>query len=143
MSVTAQKKWYEPTRNEVIGTVCMTMSGLYKAGHEAINYKAFGKGSQFWDIRVSNQNKVKDFPNDMREAFPGSKTIFVMFTDGNHLTGALNTITFTAGTYFVLSDIKNELKQYKGWEKVGFIVVRKLGPFLIRSFVFEKVYTAL
>ena len=140
---TAQHKWYVPTKNEVAGMVCLTISGVYKAYHEAINYKGFGKGNQFWDIRVSNQNKYKHWPDDLREKFPGSTTIFSPFIDGNHLTGALNTGTYTAGTFFVLIDIKSELKQYKGWQKVGYLIVRKAGPFLIRSFVFEKIYKAL
>ena len=141
--VTAQQKWYEPTKKEVIGTVCLSLSGMYKGFHEAINYRGYGKGEKFWDIRTSGRNKYKNWPTDTREKFPGSKTIFVVFTDGNHLTAAANTITLTAGSFFVLSDIKEEWKMYKGWEKVGYIVVRKLGPYLIRSFVFEQFYKKL
>ena len=142
-SATAQQKWYEPTNNEVAGLVCLTMSGVYKAYHEAINYKGFGKGSQFWDIRVSNQNKYKHWPDDLRERFPGSTTIFVPFIDGNHLTGAGNTVTYTGGCYFVFADIKEDLKRFKGWEKVGHVALWKVGPFLLRAFTFEKIYKTL
>jgi len=143
LSATAQQKWYEPTKKEVIGTVCFSLSGMYKGFHEAINYRGYGKGEKFWDIRTSGRNKYKNWPTDTREKFPGSKTIFVVFTDGNHLTAAANTITLTGGSYFVLSDIKDEWKMYKGWQKVGYIVVRKLGPYLVRSFVFEQFYKKL
>ena len=140
---TAQQKWYEPTQKEIIGTVCLSLSGMYKGFHEAINYRGYGKGEKFWDIRTSGKNKYKNWPTDTREKFPGSKTIFVVFTDGNHLTAAANTITLTGGSYFVLSDIKDEWRMYKGWKKVGYIIVRKLGPYLIRSFVFEQFYKKL
>jgi len=140
---TAQQKWYEPTKKEIIGTVCLSLSGMYKGFHEAINYRGYGKGEKFWDIRTSGRNKYKNWPTDTREKFPGSKTIFVVFTDGNHLTAAANTITLTGGSYFVLSDIKDEWKTYKGWDKVGYIIVRKLGPYLIRSIIFEHVYKTL
>mgnify|MGYP003512534593 CR=1 FL=1 len=143
LSATAQQKWYEPTKKEIIGTVCLSLSGMYKGFHEAINYRGYGKGEKFWDIRTRGRNKYKNWPNDTRERFPGSKTIFVVFTDGNHLTAAANTVTLIGGSYFVLSDIKDEWKQYKGWQKVGYIIVRKLGPYLIRSFIFEKVYKTL
>jgi len=143
LSATAQQKWYEPTKKEIIGTVCLSLSGMYKGFHEAINYRGYGKGEKFWDIRTSGKNKYKNWPTDTREKFPGSKTIFVVFTDGNHLTAAANTITLTGGSYFVLSDIKDEWKQYKGWQKVGYIIVRKLGPYLLRSIVFEKFYKSL
>jgi len=138
-----QNKWYEPTRNEIISIPLMALSGYYKATREAINYRGFGKGDKFLDINTSWKNKYKNWPEDKSERFPGSKTIFVMFTDGNHLFGAANTITLTAGSYFVLSDIKDEWKKYKGWEKVGYIIVRKLGPYLIRSIIFEHVYKTL
>lgn len=143
LCATAQNKWYQPTRNEIISIPIMALSGYYKATREAINYKAFGKGDKFWDIRTSWENKYKNWPEDKSEKFIGSKTIFVVFTDGNHLFGAANTITLLAGSYFVLSDFKSEWKQYKGWERVGYLIVRKLGPYLIRSLVFEKIYKSL
>jgi len=136
-------KFYHFSKNEIIGMPLMSLSAYYKATREAINYRGFGKGDKFLDIQTSWQNKYKNWPEDKGERFPGSKTIFVMFTDGNHLFQVANTITLTAGSYFVLSDIKDEWKMYKGWEKVGYIIVRKLGPYLIRSFVFEKIYKVL
>jgi len=136
-------KFYHFSKNEIVSIPVMALSGMYKAYREAINYKGFGRGEKFWDIRTSHQNKYRNWPTDLRERFPGSKTIFVPFIDGNHLMQASSTVTYTGGTYFVLSDLKSELKMYKGWQRVGFIVVRKFAPFLIRSFVFERIYKAL
>ena len=43
------------------------------------------ENQQFYDPNISWKNKYKDFPNDKRAAFPGSKTIFSAFTDAFHL----------------------------------------------------------
>jgi len=136
-------KFYHFSKNEIISIPIMALSGMYKAYREAINYRAFGKGDKFLDIQTSWQNKYKNWPENKSERFPGSKTIFVMFTDGNHLFQTANTMTYTGGTYFVLADLKDEWKMYKGWQRVGFIVVRKFAPFLIRSFTFEQIYKVL
>jgi len=136
-------KFYHFSKNEIVSIPVMALSGMYKAYREAINYKGFGRGEKFWDIRTSHQNKYRNWPTDLRERFPGSKTIFSPFIDGNHLMQASSTVTYTGGTYFVLADLKSELKMYKGWQRVGFIVVRKFAPFLIRSFTFEQIYKVL
>ena len=46
-----------------------------------------GKGKPFWDVQTSWKNKYKDWDaGDKSARYWGSKTIFVAFTDGFHLT---------------------------------------------------------
>lgn len=44
-----------------------------------------GKNALFWNPRVSWKNKYKNGDPDQGATFPGSTTVFVMFTDGWHL----------------------------------------------------------
>jgi len=137
-------KFYHFSKNEIIGMPLMSLSAYYKATREAINYRGFGKGEMFWDINTSWKNKYKNWDKgDTRAKFPGSKTFLVMFTDGNHLMGAANTFTLTVGSFFVLGDFKREWKMYKGWERVGYIFIRKLGLYSVRSLIFELIFEAL
>jgi hypothetical protein len=47
----------------------------------------WGKGKPFWDVQTSWKNKYKDWDaGDKSARYWGSKTIFVAFTDGFHLT---------------------------------------------------------
>jgi len=129
-------KFYHFSKNEIIGMPLMSLSAYYKATREAINYRGFGKGEMFWDINTSWKNKYKNWDKgDTRAKFPGSKTVLVMFTDGNHLMGAANTLTLTVGSYFVLSDFKSEWRMYKGWERVIWLVLISITYLLIISFL--------
>jgi len=122
----------------------MAVSGTAKAYHEAINYKKFGRGNDFVDIRFSGTRKYKDFPNDTRERYFGSKTFLVWTTDANHLSKTVDITFLSAGIALNVLDMKDELKEYKGWQKVGYIGLRKiLYPILIRGIFFEAVYKNL
>lgn len=44
-----------------------------------------GWSRKFWDPSISWKNKYKNYPNDKRAKFPGSKTWLVFLTDGWHL----------------------------------------------------------
>lgn len=47
--------------------------------------KLLGGSRQYWDPKVSWENKYKNYPDDQRPAFPFSKTALVFLTDGWHL----------------------------------------------------------
>jgi hypothetical protein len=83
---------YKPNNKMLSGNDWLIISLEALAGfadglNQKIAHHHFGQGKQFWDYDVSWKNKYKDFDNgDTRAAYPGSKDIFVAFTDGYHLT---------------------------------------------------------
>ena len=99
------QKWYSINWNDVAIIAAQSIAGGADAVNERIVHKGLGRGNQFWDYKISFKNKYKDWPNDMRAKFPGSKTILVAFTDGYHLTrmvkntGNLVTIAIVAGDF--------------------------------------------
>ena len=141
-SLSTQAQWWKPTQDEGIATVFMIASGVAKGYQEAVNYNGYGKGQPFWDIETSWIRKYKNYPTDTRARFPGSKTVFVIFTDAKHLTTFVNNTGLIVGTAFNMADFRREWKEYYGWQRVGFIA-RKMAPYLIRSWVFEKTYKNL
>ena len=62
------------------------IAGFMDGWNQGIVHHHWGQGKWFWDQDSAWRNKYRDWPLNKREAFPGSKSIFVMFTDGNHLT---------------------------------------------------------
>lgn len=98
-------KWYKITKNDIIIMSLQVISGAADGVNQAVIHHKFGKGDRFWDIKTSWTNKL-DWPNRDPKFF-GSTTIFVMFTDGFHLTRFVDrTATFvTIGISF--SDFKN------------------------------------
>jgi len=144
VNLIAQNKWYEPTKNEVISVFLLTASGVSNGFHEAINYHGYGKGNGFIDIQTSWKNKYKNYDaGDYRERFFLSKSAFVAFTDLNHATAFSNTGFLVSGTAINFSEFKSQWIQYKGWQRAGFIIVRKVFPFMLRSLAFEITYKNL
>jgi hypothetical protein len=87
------------TNNDAAIVALQVVSGFSNGMHEAIQAGHWGTG-KFWDNKISWKNKYKDFDNgDTRAKYPGSKTVFVGFTDGYHLTNLIsntaNIATFT------------------------------------------------
>ncbi len=140
-----QEKWYIPSKNDWMGYGAMAIAGISKAYNQAILHHHYGRGKQYWDQDISWKNKYKDWDGgDYREAFLGSKTIFVPFTDGQHLTYTGNTLFTTIGTVAISLNLKEELKNIPKKDKWKFIAFRKIAiPFGIRAIVFETLFNIL
>jgi hypothetical protein len=81
------QKWYKITKNDAAIITLGSVSGIADGVNQNLTHWRWGKGKYFWDVKTSWKNKYKDFDNGNTDArFFGSKTIFVGFTDGYHLT---------------------------------------------------------
>ena len=65
-------------------------------------YRAFKLDPNFWDKGSSWMNKWKDGDKKKGEAFLGSSTVFVIFTDGWHLTDFLRDAFFVLSFYALM-----------------------------------------
>ena len=81
------QKWYSITKNDAAIIVLGAVSGTADGVNQNLAHWRWGKGKQFWDVKTSWKNKYKDWDGGNTDAaFFGSKTVFVAFTDGYHLT---------------------------------------------------------
>ena len=91
--------------------ICQFMAGSADGVNQSISHHELGLGYRFWDYSNSWKNKYKDFDNgDTRAAFFGSKSVFVGFTDGYHLTRLIDRAFTTGSLAFALSE-KNNWRQ--------------------------------
>jgi len=60
-----------------------------------------GWNKQFWDNRVSWQNKYKDGDPLKGAKFPGANTLFVATTDGKHLMATTHRASLFAGGFVI------------------------------------------
>lgn len=91
------------------------ISGFSMGLHESIQASHWGKGNQFWDNQISWKNKYKDFDNgDKRAKFIGSKTVFVGFTDGYHLTNLISNTANIATLSFAIGS-----KEGRNWKVIA------------------------
>jgi hypothetical protein len=75
------------TKNEILMYAAQFVSGCADGVNQSLVHHYLGMGTRFWDFQTSWKNKYKDYDaGDLRPAFLGSKSIFVGFTDGYHLT---------------------------------------------------------
>ena len=97
MTMKTGQKWYHINKNEVLIMGLEAIAGSADAVNQRIVAGSFRKNSQFWTMALSWKNKYKNYDaGDTRAAFLGSKTIFVGFTDGYHLTRLVDR-SFTIG----------------------------------------------
>lgn len=138
--VHGQKKWTSINRNDIIIYACMTVSGAADGVNQAIIHHELGRGSQFWDYAKSWKNKYKDFDaGDDRAAFPGSKGIFVGFTDAFHLTRMID----RGCTLACISISTFELKQYKKKDRWKVIAKKAVISTLLNRLTFALTYNNL
>ncbi len=143
-SAHAQVKWYKPSKQDYIGYSLMTLSGIVKGYNQAIVHHHWGIGHKFWDNETSWQRKYKRWPEDQSAAFFGSKGVFVIFTDGSHLTEAINTTFTIGGTGFLVWGMKDELKNIPKRDRWKYVVFRKiLLPLALRTAAFEITFKNL
>ena len=77
-------------KEDVIIYSLQFVAGLADGMNQALVYHGALKGHPFWDYQTSWERKYRHYPDDLRAAWPGSKSWSVMFTDGNHLTRGTN-----------------------------------------------------
>jgi len=78
---------YALTKNDAEIIALGAVSGAADGVNQNLAHWRWGKGKPFWDVQTSWKNKYKDFDGGNTQArYWGSKTIFVAFTDGYHLT---------------------------------------------------------
>jgi hypothetical protein len=100
-------KPFKITGNDLLLICTQAIAGTADGLHELINTQRFKKGDPFWDERISWKNKYDDFDGgDKSAAFFGSKTIFVGFTDGYHLTNSINRLFTLAGIGIAGGELK-------------------------------------
>jgi hypothetical protein len=81
------QKWYKITNNDWGLVALGVVSGSADGVNQNLAHWRWGKGKPFWDVQTSWKNKYKDWDTGDKSArYFGSKTIFVAFTDGFHLT---------------------------------------------------------
>lgn len=119
VSVQAQK-WYKITKNDIAIMSLQAASGVADGFNQAIVHHKFKQGSQFWDNKISWQNKYKCFPQDKSPAYFGSKSVLVWTTDGFHLTRFIDRSMSVVSVGISLF----EVKEYKAdlWK----VIVKKI-----------------
>ena len=119
LSVKSQDKWYKITKNDMLIMSAQFISGAADGLNQAIAHHKFGKGNQFWDYKISWQNKYKNGDPSQGEAFFLSTSAFVIFTDGYHSTRAVD----RSFTFVSIGLSYAEIRNYKG--KVWKVIAKK------------------
>jgi hypothetical protein len=114
---TAQK-WYSITKNDAAIITLGVVSGAADGVNQNLAHWRWGKGKKFWDVKTSWKNKYKDFDNGNTDArFWGSKSVFVAFTDGYHLTRMIDRSAMLLSIGISGSELKQYAKKYR-WKVV-------------------------
>jgi hypothetical protein len=133
---TAQK-WYAITKNDAVIIALGAVSGAADGVNQNLAHWRWGKGKAFWDVQTSWKNKYKDFDNGNTEAaFFGSKTIFVAFTDGYHLTRMIDRSTMVLSVGISAA----ELKQYKKKDRWKIVAKKALLSGITNRLAFNIIY---
>ncbi len=102
------------TGNDYAIGILQLISGFSNGLHESIQAGHWGTG-KFWDNSISWKNKYKDYDNgDTRAKFIGSKTVFVGFTDGYHLTNLISNTANIATLSFAIGN-----KEKRNWKVIA------------------------
>jgi len=125
-------KWFD--KNDVGVIITQAIAGAADGTNESIQHHRLGLGNQFWDYKVSWQNKYKDWPEDTRSAYPFSKNILAFTTDGYHLTRTTSRLA-TLGTIAIVA---GDFKQYKKSDR-GKVIAKKVVLSIVANRVFFNV----
>ena len=99
------------SRTDIQIYVCQFLAGSADGVNQSLVHHYLGMGTRFWDFQNSWKNKYKDYDHgDLRPAFLGSKSVFVGFTDGYHLTRTIDRSFTTVSLGLALTE-KNSFKQ--------------------------------
>jgi hypothetical protein len=133
---TAQK-WYAITKNDVAIITLGAVSGAADGVNQNLAHWRWGKGKQFWDVKTSWKNKYKDFDNgNTNAAFFGSKTVFVAFTDGYHLTRMID----RSAMLLSVGISAGELKQYKKKDRWKLVAKKAILSGISNRIAFNIIY---
>jgi hypothetical protein len=131
------QKWYSITKNDVAIMGLGIVSGAADGVNQNLTHWRWGKGKQFWDVKTSWKNKYKDWDaGNTDAAFFGSKTVFVAFTDGYHLTRMID----RSATLLSIGIGAGELKDYEKKDRWKVVVKKILLSSLSNRIAFNIVY---
>lgn len=113
------QKWYAINKNDVGIMLLGAVSGAADGVNQNLTHLRWGGGKEFWDVKTSWKNKYKDFDNGNTDArFWGSKTIFVGFTDGFHLTRMIDRTAMLLSVAISTADMRQYEKKDR-WKVVA------------------------
>ena len=136
MQSTAQK-WYTITKNDAAIIALGVVSGAADGVNQNLAHWRWGKGKQFWDVKLSWKNKYKDFDNGNTDArFFGSKSVFVALTDGYHLTRMID----RSAMLLSVGISAGELKQYKKKDRWKVVTKKILISSISNRIAFNIIY---
>lgn len=146
LSSLAQKTWLKPfiTKNDVVIYSCQAIAGTADGYNQTLihHYNGFRRAypnldEKFWNPKISDRNKYKNYPSDTREAFLGSKTIFVFVTDGFHLTRFID----RSFTTFSVAISYGDIMSYPKNQRVLVIIKKLVLSSLANRLAFNIVYS--
>lgn len=128
------KKWYSFDISDAGMALCGAVGGGNRGLNQAILFRNYGKDDPFWDLSLGSKRKYKDFDNgDLSAAFPGSKTVFVGFTDGYHGTNMGQTMCYVGGALIIGFDM------LKNYDRPALAMLKKLALFFIANGIAFKI----
>ena len=131
------QKWYSITKNDVAIMGLGIVSGAADGVNQNLTHWRWGKGKQFWDVKTSWKNKYKDWDaGNTDAAFFGSKTVFVAFTDGYHLTRMID----RSAMLLSIGISAGELKKYKKKDCWKLLAKKALLSGIINRIAFNIIY---
>jgi hypothetical protein len=131
------QKWYSITKNDVAIMGLGVVSGIADGVNQNLTHWRWGKGKYFWDVRTSWKNKYKDWDGGNTDAaFFGSKTVFVAFTDGYHLTRMID----RSAMLLSIGISAGELKKYKKKDCWKLLAKKALLSGIINRIAFNIIY---
>lgn len=133
-------KWNTITKEDIVLTGAMVLSGTADGVNQAVVHRNIWKGHAFSDFTTSWKRKYRDYDaGDLRPAYFGSKSFLVGITDMFHLTRSIDHLSLYTGIVFGASDIVKYRKQDK-WKV---LLIKKPAIILIRSVTFNLIFNSL
>jgi hypothetical protein len=131
------QKWYSITKNDGGIILLGAISGSADGVNQNLAHWRWGRGKPFWDVKTSWKNKYKDFDGGNTDArFWGSKTLFVAFTDGYHLTRMIDRSAMLLSVGISAA----ELKQYKKKDRWKLFAKKALLSGISNRIAFNIIY---
>jgi len=113
------QKWYAINKNDVGIMLLGAVSGAADGVNQNLTHLRWGSGLEFWDVKTSWKNKYKDWDaGNTDAAIFGSKTIFVAFTDGFHLTRMIDRTAMLLSVAISTADMRQYPKKDR-WKVVA------------------------
>jgi hemolysin activation/secretion protein len=134
---TTAQKWYAITNNDAAIIALGVVSGAADGVNQNLAHWRWGKGKAFWDVKLSWKNKYKDWDGGNTDAaFFGSKSVFVAFTDGYHLTRMID----RSAMLLSIGISAGELKQYAKKDRWKVVAKKILLSSISNRIAFNIIY---